>query len=448
MVYTGIKGKNGRMKDRSIFEFDFVIFACTVGLMIIGILFIYSSGISSTGQNFSNEYIKQIVWATTGIFIMIGFMFFDYGILEGLSRYLYPFMILLLIITLIFGQIVNGARSWIMIGPAGIQPSEFTKIMTVLFLGRYLENTKKNKKSLGRFLIAFLICLLPMALIMFQPDMGTAMVYFPIFIVMMFIAGGKISHLAFVAGCAVFSIFVGMLPAWEKYIADGKMIFFQFLIAKEYLIITVLSQLLVLAVAVAGYFIIKKRYFFWISYFMSISLIGTLGGLAVQKVLKGYQVKRLIVFINPGIDPQGAGWNVIQSITAVGSGGLLGKGYLKGTQSHYRYLPQQSTDFIFSIISEEWGFIGCIAIFIIFLVILIRSLMILSSARDTYGLYIGSGIIAIIFFHFIVNIGMAMGIMPITGIPLLFLSYGGSALWTGVIGISILMNIFNHRYKY
>ncbi|MBI9100825.1 MAG: rod shape-determining protein RodA [Spirochaetales bacterium] len=436
------------MKDRSIFEFDFLIFLCTIALMIIGILFIYSSGISSTGVNFSNEYIKQIVWASAGILIMIGFMFFDYAILEGLSRYFYPLMIILLFLTLIFGQVVNGAKSWLSLGPVGIQPSEFTKIATVLFLGRYLEQSKKNPQSLIRFLIAFGICMFPMGLIILQPDMGTAMVYFPIFIVMMFLAGGRVSYLFFVLACAVLSVVIGMLPAWEEYIIDGKTMLLQFLIDENFVFISIGSQILILIVAITGYRFIKKRYFYWISYGVTIFLLGTCGGLVVRKVLKPYQIKRLIVFLDPGIDPQGAGWNVIQSITAVGSGGLWGKGYLKGTQSHYRYLPQQSTDFIFSIISEEWGFIGCIAIFMIFMIILVRSIMILNSSRDTYGLYIGGGIIAIIYFHFIVNIGMAMGIMPITGIPLIFLSYGGSALWTGVIGISLLMNIFNHRYKY
>ncbi len=436
------------MKDRSIFEFDFLLFLCTIALMVIGILFIYSSGVSSTGVNFSNEYIKQIIWAAAGILIMIGFMFFDYVVLMELSKYLYPLFIILLFLTLIMGQVVNGAKSWIIIGPIGIQPSEFAKLATILFLARYLNNSKKSQKPLLRFLISMAICFLPLGLIMLQSDMGTAMVYFPIFLIMSFLGGSRIRYLLFISATAGLAIIIGILPAWETYIVGEKVASMQFLINNKLVLITIFSLTMVLTVSFLGFILIKKNYFYWICYSVSVLFLGLSGGIVARKILKVYQIKRLIVFLDPGIDPQGAGWNVIQSITAVGSGGLWGKGYLKGTQSHYRYLPQQSTDFIFSIISEEWGFIGCLIIFIIFSIILIRSIIILNSSRDSYGLYIGGGVIALIFFHFIVNIGMAMGIMPITGIPLIFLSYGGSALWTGVIGISILMNIFNHRYKY
>jgi rod shape determining protein RodA len=157
---------------------------------------------------------------------------------------------------------------------------------------------------------------------------------------------------------------------------------------------------------------------------------------------------RLIVFLNPEVDPRGAGWNIIQSQTAIGSGGVMGKGFLQGTQSHYRYLPQQSTDFIFSIMAEEWGFVGAIAVFSLFGIILIRGLYIVSIAKDRFAVYIGSGVLGMIFFHFMINIGMAMGIMPVTGIPLFFLSYGGSSLWTALIGVGLIMSIYQHRYQY
>lgn len=156
---------------------------------------------------------------------------------------------------------------------------------------------------------------------------------------------------------------------------------------------------------------------------------------------------RLIVFLDPSIDPRGSGWNILQSITAIGSGGLLGKGFLQGTQSHYRYLPQQSTDFIFSIIAEEWGFIGGFAVFSLYYFLLRRCSNLLKSARDSYAIYVVAGIMGMIFFHFLINAGMAMGIMPVTGIPLFFLSYGGASLWVIMIAMGLLLGISARRFR-
>ena len=164
------------------------------------------------------------------------------------------------------------------------------------------------------------------------------------------------------------------------------------------------------------------------------------------KVLKDYQIKRLIVFIDPDSDPRGAGWNIIQSKVAIGSGNIFGQGFLRGTQSHYRFLPEQSTDFIFSILAEEFGFVGGISVFILYLVILLRMIFILRKANTAFGYYVCAGIIAMFFFHFIINVGMVMGIMPITGIPLLLLSYGGSSLWTAMICLGLVMSIKAHKF--
>jgi rod shape determining protein RodA len=193
---------------------------------------------------------------------------------------------------------------------------------------------------------------------------------------------------------------------------------------------------------------VKKEHFYWLAYATLILLLAISGSLLFRKVLKEYQIMRLIVFLNPSVDPRGAGWNIIQSVTAVGSGGLWGKGFLQGTQSHYRYIPQQSTDFIFSILSEEWGFVGILIVFALFLVILTRGILIIKNTKDRFASITAAGIVGMIFFHFAVNVGMAIGIMPITGIPLFFLSYGGSSLWTVLISIGILMNFYIRRYRY
>ena len=174
----------------------------------------------------------------------------------------------------------------------------------------------------------------------------------------------------------------------------------------------------------------------------------SLGSIAVRAVLRDYQIMRLAIFVDPQLDPRGAGWNILQSITAIGSGGLFGKGWLQGTQSQLQYLPQQSTDFIFSILAEEWGFLGGVFVLGLFLVVLLRGLSVVWGAREDYPLLAGTGVLVMLFFHVLVNVGMAMGIMPITGIPLMLLSYGGSSLWTALAATGILMNINRRRHRY
>jgi rod shape determining protein RodA len=156
---------------------------------------------------------------------------------------------------------------------------------------------------------------------------------------------------------------------------------------------------------------------------------------------------RLIVFLNPNVDPRGAGWNIIQSITAIGSGGIAGRGFLQGTQSHYRFLPEQSTDFIFSIFSEEAGFLGGLLVFALFLVICMWILKLMKTVVDPFAVYVCAGIAGMYIFHFLINVGMTMGIMPITGIPLLFMSYGGSAVISAMTGVGLVLSIHIRRFN-
>ncbi len=409
--------------------------------MVVGILFIYSSSVSSTGIVFSNEYIKQIIWAAAGIAFMLLIYYFDYSRLEIVAPYIYLIFIVLLIITLLFGRVVNGSRSWL--GPAGvgIQPSEFTKIAFILFYAVFLKNSRKRKNELVQFFLGLGIVLVPFILILLQPDMGTAIVFIPLFITMSFIGGTRKRYLLFLLLSLILMVLFTVLPIWQEHISEKRIPLIMILEKSVFIRYSVLSLALISALSVFGLAVLKKKYFYWILYGTVIFLCSLLGSAATRLVLKEYQIMRLIVFLNPGIDPQGAGWNIIQSITAVGSGGILGKGFLKGTQSHYRYLPQQSTDFIFSIVSEVWGFLGGLLVFSLFLIVLIRTLMIIIQSKDLFAVYLGAGIMGMIFLHFMVNIGMAMGIMPITGIPLFFLSYGGSSLWTVLIAVGLLMSI-------
>ena len=437
------------MRQRSIFRFEILILLAAVGLSIIGILFIYSSAVSSDGVLQNNEYVKQIVWVCLGIGIMIAVSFFDYERLRQLSLYFYLGMIGLLVLVLLIGDVVNGAKSWLNIGGMGLQPSEFMKIALILRLAFFFENSKNKYSDFIRFLISLFYLAVPMGLVLIQPDMGTSMVFIPIYLVMAFIAGIKKRYLLFLIATGSLVIIGTVIPAWDVYIITEKTVQFAKLFSEPRLmLIVIISAVVILILSGTGYLFLKKRYFYWIGFTALIIVLAFSMTLGAHNFIKDYQLKRLIIFLDPQVDPKGAGWNVIQSITAVGSGGTTGKGFLMGTQSHYRYLPQQSTDFIFSIISEEWGFVGCLLIFTLFFIIILRSLFIMMSAKDYFALYIGCGVVAMIFFHFVVNIGMAMGIMPITGIPLLLVSYGGSSMLTTMIGLGLVSSIYLHKYKY
>ncbi len=436
------------MRNRSLFGFDLLLFAAALALMVIGVLFIYSSGTSSTGIVMSNEYIKQIVWVCVGLVILLAIVFTDYARIVDYSLYIYLAFLALLVVTLFFGKIVNGSRSWIPLFGFGIQPSEFAKIGTILYLARHFSTTRNSQSELKRFVIALGITAVPMLLILGQPDLGTAIVFLPILLVMSYIAGIRIRYLMYVLATGSMLILLSVLPSWGIYIAEKEIPVIRLLTDQSYALPGMLMLGVLIVLSALGYFILKRRYFYWLVYAFSCISVSFIGSFFMRSILKDYQIKRLIVFLDPGIDPQGAGWNVIQSVTAVGSGGFWGKGWLKGTQSQYRYLPQQSTDFIFSIIAEEWGFFGSLVIFLLFMVVLFRGLAIVLRAKDDYAANIGGGIVGMIGFHVFINMGMAMGIMPITGIPLFFLSYGGSSLLTGLIGIGLLLNIHLRRYHY
>jgi rod shape determining protein RodA len=434
------------MKRVSLFAFDFILLGATLVLLVVGTLFIYSSGMSFTGMQLSSEYIKQLIWAGSGLLLMIGAILVDYHRLRSISMYLYGLTALLLLVTLFIGREVHGARSWIGVGEFGIQPSEFAKVTTIVFLAGYFTRIGKGVRELPRFLLGLAIVLLPIGLILLQPDMGTALVYIPIFVFMAFVAGAKLRHILFLITAGVLTIVLAVLPQYKQWILGSEAgllsMITNFQVAKYFLAALGLITLL----AAWGFWGFKRRYFYWILYISSLLLVINVGALLVVRTLRDYQIMRFIVFLNPRVDPRGAGWNLIQSVTAVGSGGFVGKGLLQGTQSHYQFLPQQSTDFIFSILAEEWGFLGGLLVFSLFLVILLRGIRILYIARDDYAMCVGAGLVGMIFFHVVVNIGMTMGIMPITGIPLFFLSYGGSSLWTGLISIGLLLNIYFRRY--
>ena len=435
------------MKLKIIDAFDYVLLLCVLALTAMGVAFIYSSGINSDGILVTKEYVKQIVWASLGLALIVVCALYDYRKTARYAYIVYAALGAVLLYTVVFGRYVNGARSWIGIGDFGVQPSEFGKIVFIVFLAKYLSESR-TEIPFKRFVIAVLIFGFPALLILAQPDLGTASVYIPIFLVMCFMADIPLRYIFFVFGTGMATIFFTVLPVWNDVIARQKIPAIGALtdIRLRLLLIAASLSITLIGIVVRRY-LRGQRYFYWISYVSLIVSLSLLCSYGAGRVLKEYQISRLIVFMDPSVDPRGSGWNIIQSKIAIGAGGIFGRSFLHGTQSHYRFLPQQSTDFIFSILSEEFGFIGGLAVFVLYGIIFFRTLKIMRNATG-YGLYIAAGILGMSFFHFFVNIGMVMGIMPITGIPLLFLSYGGSSLWTAMVAVGLLMSINYHKYGF
>lgn len=424
----------------------FLLFAVLI-LVLCGILFIYSSGFDQYGNLQTREYTRQIFFAITGLVILVILVVVDYRRFRQWSPALYIGLLVVLVYTLLFGKNVKGARSWLGIGDFGVQPSEFGKIIFILYLARYLENSSKVQ-DFRRFVTAMFIMLVPVGLILLQPDLGSASVYIPIFLVMCYMARLPKRYIFYVLGIGALTIVFAILPVWEAKIYQQTITFFKIFRNLPLRLLVIGCLALITLLGMVGYVLFRAKYFYWIAYVFSILTIALGASAVCAKVLKDYQVMRLIVFLNPEVDPRGSGWNIIQSKIAIGSGNLFGQGFLMGTQSHYRFLPEQSTDFIFSILSEEWGFVGCFFIFCLFAVIFIRGLIIVKNTTNVYGYYVSIGVVFMIFFHFIVNVGMVMGVMPITGIPLMFLSYGGSSLWTAMAGIGLLMSVNLRRIDF
>lgn len=346
-------------------------------LSILGIIGIYSSGYNS---NYSGgEYIKQIVWVLVGMSAMTAIYFIDYNTIGVLGYGLY-LLVLVLLGVVLFTTPVNGSSSWFDFGLFKFQPSELMKIAYILVLGKFLEYIiLKNRKEINKLYslaITFGIFVVPIVLILLQPDLGTAVVFISITVFMLFFAGLNYKYIL-IAG----------------------------------LIIIILAP---------------STYFF---------------------VLNDYQQKRIIVFLNPEKDPLGSGYNAIQSKLAIGSGMIFGTGILKGTQTQFGYLPVKSSDFIFAVISEEMGFLISSFIVVIYILLLIKIVKVAHESKDSLGGLICIGVFGMLFFHFIENIGMTMGLLPITGIPLPFVSYGGSSTLVNFIAIGLVLSVSKRSSK-
>lgn len=376
-------------------------------LTIIGLLTIYSGG----GTRF---LLRQITWLPLAIIGLMISYFLPQRLLYAMASPLFFISILLLLAVLIFGTGV-GTKRWFDFGLIRFQPSELAKITTVLVLARYLTGRKKFGFRFFDLVLPILVALVPTLLVLVEPDLGSGLIFLPILGIMLYWKGLTLLQV-FLLFSPLFSFVFGYnLYTWIGY--------FIVLVIILFLKTNLFQSLLTLTIN---------------------SLSGLLQPL-VWSQLKDYQKARITNFLAPWLDPKGIGWNLIQSQIAIGSGQLLGKGYLSGTQKRLEFLPNRHTDFIFSVIGEEFGFIGCLIVITIFIFILYRLLLTARFARDEFNSLGIIGFASIIGYQVIVNIGMVLGLMPITGIPLPFLSYGGSSLLFNFIMIGLILN-FGSRY--
>jgi rod shape determining protein RodA len=368
-------------------DFLFILF---VFLLLGAGLFILSTASYNVYTGDPYHYVKlQAVWMVTGILLAILVASIDYRKYSRFTWWIYGFNIILLLTVFLIGQSTLGATRWIKITSSiTIQPSEFAKILIIVTLADFLAKRQGRLNRYRDFIAPFIFVLIPMILVYKQPDLGTTLVYMAIFICMMFMAGAN---------------------PWKF----GSLL---------------LGGVLIIGVALWLHF--STNLPFWLHFAQGLPL-----------PMHNYQLQRLIVFVNPAADTSGNGYNILQSIWAIGSGGLWGKGYRMGTQTHLNFLPERQTDFIFAVVGEEFGFIGAVTLLFMLYIFMSRALYIIKSTTDPYGFLIGSGIVSMLTFHILVNVGMASGIMPVTGIPLPFISYGGSTLWSVMLAVGLLISI-------
>ncbi|HBZ22449.1 MAG TPA: rod shape-determining protein RodA [Bacteroidales bacterium] len=417
----------------------------------------------------SQRYGKQFIWILATFIIAVFVVVTDTRFYFFFAYFIYGALIFLLILVLIAGKEINGARSWFQLGSLTIQPSEFAKFGTALALSAYLNSGKHDLSSLRIFMTSIGIILLPALLVVIQPDMGSAVVYFALFMVL-FREG--MSPYIFVSGLIMVILFFFTLIFDNLYLTIG-------LLAVAFILALIVTRKWKICLAGAGIFLIISAIIYLLNsliikvlndehvLFLSLILSGTVyavyfynkkaislivifvflvGSLAFvnsvdfafNKLIKPHQKERVEILLGIKSDPHGTGYNVNQSIISIGSGGFSGKGYLQGTQTKFKFVPAQSTDFIFCTIGEEWGFLGSLVVIALYVFLLIRLIILAERQRSDFSRIYGYGVVSILFFHFFINVGMAIGLVPVIGIPLPFLSYGGSSMW----GFTILLFIF------
>ena len=405
---------------------DLPLLIATLATVLIGIIAIYSATYHNDSTAVQNAWIKQVQFAVLAFVLAVAVVYVPEKVIYSVAYLLYLLGIVSLVAVLAWGT--GDATRWLRLGPLMLQPSELAKIATIIALARYLSDRSVERiNSFGGFLGALSLILVPIALIVRQPDLGTAVSF-----------GAPLFPMLYWAGMRKFSIFLVISPLigvvcslellWQW---GAPYVFAAFLICSTFLIHHFLRQL-------------------WLT--ITMVFVNTSAGLLtvyfLEHFLRPYQQARIMTFFNPESDPLGDGWNIIQSKIAIGSGGLTGKGLLEGTQTKHQFLPAAHTDFIFSVIGEEGGFVMALIVLSLFFFLIYRALHIASMANNAFYGLTAVGVAAMLTFHVFINIGMTIGVMPITGLPLPFLSSGGSSLLSNLLAIGLLLHIGTYRHEF
>ncbi|MDP8203054.1 MAG: rod shape-determining protein RodA [Candidatus Tenebribacter mawsonii] len=396
-------------------KFEWIIFGLLMLLLLIGIFSIYSASSSRIGDDFTiaNYYIKQLIWIIISMLVLFVLLKTPNAIVEISILPIYIFTILLLILVLFLPEI-KGSHRWINLGFANFQPSELAKLITIMAISKFISKPFLND---GQILFrSFVITIIPITLILLEPDLGTSLTFFVI-----------LFSILLVSDLPKFYLILIISPILSILFSFSIWIFIVYTLLLIYILSrSNLDKVLIGFVAVINTFIFFITPIFWNS-------------------LKDYQQNRILTFLNPMRDPLGAGYQIIQSKIAIGSGGIFGKGFLMGTQKNMNFLPEHHTDFIFSVIGEEFGFFGCTFILLIYFLFLYKiAKSIIKIKRKEYR-YVSVGILAYITFQIFINIGMNLGIVPTTGIPLPFISYGGTNLLINVTAIGLILKYLKER---
>ena len=416
-----------RNKDAVLQNIDWILVSLYLILVIMGWFNIYAAVYNEEYKSIfdtSQSYGMQLVWIGSSLMIAFVILVIDGEFFPKFAWVLYAAFILLLIVVIFAGKEVKGSKSWIELGSFRIQPAEFAKFATNLALAKYLSNINIKFEKLNTKLIAAAIFAVPALIIIAQNETGSALVYGS-FILVLYREG--LSGNILIMGVAMVIFFIAALLMDEMVlvtimgiIAAGSFFFVRFKMRN----ILIVSGILLASVA----FVHSVDYTF-------------------TNILEPHQKKRINVLLGKEVDPKGAGYNVNQSMIAIGSGGVLGKGYLNGTQTKYNYVPEQSTDFIFCTVGEEWGFLGSVTVMGLFIFLLLRLIYLAERQRSTFSRIYGYGLASIIFIHLAINIGMTIGLAPVVGIPLPFFSYGGSSLWSFTVLTFIFVRLDAYRFE-
>ncbi|PIS27333.1 MAG: rod shape-determining protein RodA [Candidatus Marinimicrobia bacterium CG08_land_8_20_14_0_20_45_22] len=388
-----------------------------VGLLsLIGLLSLFSASMRIDLPFFQKVIGRQLIWMLSGILLMTLIFFLQGKLFFDTAYFIYSIGIVLVILPFFLGRASSGAYRWIGFGGLRFQPSEFMKLIVILSIAKYLCRTDLPITQFKSLVPPLMLGLLPMVIVMSQPDLGTSLVYFAVIFPMLIWAGARTFH-----------IFILLSPILSVVTAFNFYTFFIWVI-----------------LLIAVFYITREK--LWISIILFVLNL-SLGFMTpiLWNHLKPYQQNRILTLFNIEADPQGAGYQVLQSQITIGSGGIFGKGLGKGTQTHLKFLPEQHNDFIFSVVGEEYGFIGTVIVLILFLLMIFVFINSAFRLKDRFGSLIIIGVGSMLFFHIAVNIAMTIGFMPVTGIPLPFLSYGGSFAITCFAAIGMVLNVSTEK---